>query len=204
MPLIEFALNLSWIYALLIGPLAWFVARAYRKNFLKAIIVWRTPDSLLLTVIYFISTLLLLIVGMACFFNYLKEANPQLIAKYRDLTFICVNLWLGSTGLFIALRMLLVQVLMREGLMLNHFFFRIPIPSRILQWEQICDYYTQNDYPSIIFQIIYRAEGLKFKKVAISTPSHLQVFLKETLEASLDGEQEMPFYLFGRRKGVSE
>lgn len=205
MPIVKFILNIGLISAMLIAPALLLLATWYRKHFRKAVVVWRRPEAILATVSYFVFALLLTIVGMACLFNYLRDTsiNPAAATRYKEVAFICILFWVSGTLIFSALRFLMVQVILKEGIMLNHSLFRIPMHNQILSWDSICDYYTQTDYPNVVFTIIYKTEGLHFEKTQIYVPSHLQNFLKDTLDAKLDGEEDAPFFRFGRRKNVN-
>lgn len=205
MPIVKFILNIGLISAMLIAPALLLLASWYRKHFRKAVVVWRRPEAILATVSYFIFALLLTIVGMACLFNYLRDTgiNPDAANRYKEIAFICILFWISGTIVFSALRLLLVQVILKEGIMLNHRFLRLPMHNRILPWDAICDYYTQTDYPNVVFTIIYKVDNLTFDKTQIYVPSHLQNFLKDTLDAKLDGEEDAPFFRFGRRKNVN-
>lgn len=207
MTVISFILNLGFISALLLGPSILILASWYRKYFANAVIVWRRPEAILTTVSYFIFSLILTIIGVACLFNFLRDVNvpsePLAAERYKSVALICLSFLVSSSMFFVALRLLLVQVIVRKGIMLNHAIFRIPRPHQILLWDDICDYYTQTDYPNVIFTIIYKTEDATFQKVAIHVPSHLQTFFKNILEAKLDGDIDMPFFRFGKRKGVN-
>ncbi len=204
MPFIKLFMNIGMLSALLLGPAVLVLALWYRKIFSGSFMIWRRPEAIMLFVAYLVGSLILIIFGTACFFNYSKHSlipeNAQMATDFKDMAFICFSFFISVTFFFLACRILLVQVITEKGIMLNHRIFRIPIPNRLIKWNQLSDYYVQRDYPNAIVNIIYKTEGMIFKKAEIPVPSFLQEQVKEILDSQLDGDNDLILYRFMQHK----
>lgn len=204
MPLLKFCLNISFLCAFLLAPAILVLAVWYRKAFNNVLMMWRSPESVFATIAYFIQSLIWLIVGVSFFFNYISERPSSHFSaeKNGDIAMLCLSLLMATSILFLAARTLFVQVVTHKGIMLNHFLLRIPHINNLITWNNLADYYIQNDYPNVIFYLIYKKEDGTFERTAVNVPAHLHIHIKDLLDSKLDGMEGIPAYFWSKKKGI--
>lgn len=185
--LIQLLLNFSLLFAILIAPSVMMVSVWYRKNLGKPVFLWPKPEMVLLTIVFFIISLMLFIVGVSCCFTHFGYLDPGKFSglagrQFLNLGLSCFLLIAGLSMVYYAARRLLVQMVMETGLMLNKGV--LPIPNRLyaLEWESIVDYYIVPDYPNVSFTFIVTEKELEYDRRSIKVP----IYLKEDFQAFLD------------------
>lgn len=185
--LIQMLLNLSLLFAILIGPSILMISNWYRRNQGKPVFYWPKPEMVLITIGFFVLSLVLFIVGVSCFFTYFGYLDPGRMSGIASAQFLnaglsCMFLIIGMSMTYMALRKLLVQMVMENGLLLNKGVVPVPSSLFVMEWEQIVDYYVVPDYPNVSFTFIVREENMKFSRKPIRVP----IYLKEDFQAFLD------------------
>lgn len=185
--LIHLLLNLGLLFAILVGPSVFMVSMWYRKNQGKPVFYWPKSEMVLITISFFVLSLVLFIVGISCFFTYFGYLDPGGMAGYASTQFLnaglaCMFFIIGMSLVYMALRKLLVQMVMENGLLLNKGILPVPNSLFVLEWKQIVDYYVVPDYPNVSFTFIVSGDDLKFERKAIKVP----IYLKEDFQAFLD------------------
>lgn len=183
----NFLLNISLIFSMLLAPVILASAIWYRRSLGKPTFVWNLPEMVVVTIVFFVASLLLVIVGVSCFFSqwgYLDSLHIQ--AGFRDQYFTlgvsCILFLAGFGLLYLAMRKLMVQVVMDKGILLNEKLFPLPGSLKMVQWNEICDYYIVPDYPNAICNFIVKTSDLSYDRYAIKVP----IFLKEDFIAFLE------------------
>lgn len=204
MPILKLILNLGLLSAFVIAPAFFTLGMWYRKSFSRMLMIWRRPEAIMATFVFFILGMILSIVAISCLFNYFKypglTPNGIPTDKLKEVALICFSFFWALTILFFVARMLMVQIITEEGIVKNHTIFKIPLAHKVIRWENFTDYYITNDYPNVVFTIIYKsAEEFTFKRTTIPAPAHLQPHLKALLDAKLDGDYSVSFPR-GKRK----
>lgn len=182
-------LNISLLFAILIAPAILLVSFWYRSSLGKPLFEWPRQEMVMLTIVTSALALILLIIGISCFFTNMGYINPNgfpSIFQNRFLNFglSCMLLIAGLSMIYFAFRRLLVQVVLREGVMITR--GPIPFPSRsaLIRWESIVDYYTVPDYPNTVFTLIIRESDMQYRRQSLRVP----IYLKEDFQARLDDE----------------
>ncbi len=204
MPLLKFILNIGFLSAFLLAPAIFILAIWYRRTFTNILMMWRTPESVFATIAYLIQSLIWVIIGTSFFFNYLTAkaaGNPQ-PAQNMEIVLLCVSLFVSSSILFLAARSLFVQVITHKGIIVNHLLLRIPHLKQLIPWNHLSDYYVHNDYPNVVFHIIYTKEDGSFDRMTMNVPNHLHVHIKDLLDSKLDGMEGIPAYFGNKKKGI--
>ncbi|MEM7036565.1 MAG: hypothetical protein AAF570_06245, partial [Bacteroidota bacterium] len=130
--LIQLILNLSLLFAILVAPSILMVSLWYRKSLGKPVFSWAKPEMVLLTIVFFIVSLMLFIVGISCFFTHFGYLDPLSFpgissTQFFNLGLSCLLLVGGLAMVYFALRNLLVQMVMETGLIMNKGL--LPVPS---------------------------------------------------------------------------
>lgn len=204
MPLLNFILNIGFLCAFLLAPAILVLAVWYRRTFNNVLMMWRTPESVFATIAYLIQSLIWLIVGVSFFFNYISDGTNSHFTPEKNvaISLICFTLFVSSSIFFLAARTLLVQVITHKGIVINHFLLRIPHLHNVITWDNLADYYVQNDYPNVVFYLIYKKEDDSFERMAMNVPAHLQIHIKDLLDSKLDGMEGIPAYFWSKKKGI--
>lgn len=187
MPILTFILNLSLISALLLAPAILLLSFWYRRSINNAIIIWRRPESAVITIGYAITGLVFFIVGISCFFRYTISAPTQIATNnnLKDVGLICMLMFMSFSMIYIAARMTFVQIVTENGIFLNHSWIRIPDSRNLIEWEMLCDYYTHTDYPNTSFTIIYKCDN-EFWRSSIPVPAYHKENFEKILDLYLD------------------
>lgn len=185
--LIYLLLNVSLLFAILIAPSILMVSVWYRKNQGKPVFSWSKPEMVLLTIVFFVVSLMLFIIGVSCFFTHYGYLDPGKFpgiagSQFLNLGLSCMFLIAGLSTVYFAIRKLLVQMVMENGLLMNKGILPFPNALFVLKWEEIVDYYVVPDYPNVSFTFIVVAKELKYERKSIKVP----IYLKEDFQAFLD------------------
>lgn len=150
----------------------------------------------ILTIVFFVVSLSLFIVGVSCFFThfgYLDPSNFSGIAsnQFLNLGISCMLLIFGLSLVYYALRRLLVQMVKETGLVLNKGLLPFPNALFIMEWKDIVDYYIVPDYPNVSFTFITNHENkeLSYERKSVKVP----IYLKEDFQAFLDKKIYSPY-----------
>lgn len=186
---VKLILNLSLLFTILVAPSVMIISFWYRKSLGRPVFVWHKSEMVLLTVVFFILSLLLLIVGVSCFFSYWGYLDSLKFKAIPNTQFLNLGMscFLGIGGLsmaYLALRKLLVQMVMPKGVLLNKGFVSVPNAQNILEWTHIVDYYVVPDYPNAVFTFITSKAELTFERYSIKVP----IYLKDDFQNYLDKE----------------
>lgn len=191
--LIYLILNLSLLFAILVAPSILMVSVWYRKSLGKPVFQWHKPEMVLATIVFFILSLMLFIVGVSCFFThfgYLDPLNFTAIARtqFFNLGLSCMLAIGGLVMVYFAMRNLLVQMVMEKGLIMNRAILPVPNATQFVKWSSIVDYYVVPDYPNVAFTFIVQSEELKYERESVKVP----IYLKEDFQAYLDKQLYSP------------
>jgi hypothetical protein len=122
--------------------------------------------------------------------------------QYKDISMVCLGFLIGFSFVFAAARLLWVQVITDTGIIENHRFFFIPMIHKVIEWDTITDYYVKANYPNTVFHILYKKEEVRVQKIEVHVPSNLQNYFSQTLDAKLDGEDDIPMYRYRKSRGM--
>lgn len=188
---VKFILNISLIFSILVAPVFLAISVGYRKHLGKAVYSWHIPEMVLVTIVYFITSLLLFIVGFSCFFSHWGflgnvELGTSMSEQFLNLGVSCILLLAGLSMVYLGLRKVLVQLVMEKGIIMNEKIVPLPNSLRITKWDQIVDYYIVPDYPNAVFNFIVGEENLIFKRQVIKVP----IFLKDEFEGFLERKMD--------------
>jgi len=183
-------LNLSLMASMLLAPSTVLIAWWYRQQFSGTMMVWKKPELVILTILYSAAALVLFIVGFSCFVYYIDYENrfvgemSQLYSKKLliNLAALCALGIAALSAFYAAARMLFVQVITHHGIILNDRLVRIPDYRNTLKWESIADYYLTPDYPNAIYTLIVRTGNMKFERISLRVPMHLQEAFEDILD----------------------
>ena len=175
---------------MLLAPVILAGAVIYRKKLGKADFVWNISEMVLVTIVFFIVSLLLVIVSVTCFFSHWGYLNALqlesgLQGHFLSLGVSCALFLAGMTMIYVALRKVLVQMVTREGVMLSEKMIPLPGSLMIVKWDDIADYYIVPDYPNAVCNFIVnddRRSDLKFQRYSIKVP----IFMKEDFIAYME------------------
>lgn len=187
MTLIKLILNFSLLFSLLIAPCFILMAYWYRKQLTKTLLIWKTPELVIITITFSVIALIMFIVGASSFFTYFDVLDSSQIAqidkgKFLSIGVICAVSLLGLVLTYVALRMLLVRVITEKGVVMNDRIFRIPDFRHIVQWHEVSDYYLVSDYPNVIFTLIVQKQALQFERISIRVPVYIREDFEELVE----------------------
>lgn len=152
--------------------------------------VWKKPEMVIFTISFSIFALILFIVGVSCFFTdwgYLESRQIEEMGngQFERMGWVCMLL-LGATALiYVAIRLLLVQVVSHQGIVVNDRLFRIPDFRNVIEWHEISDYFLVSDYPNVVFTLIVQQDALKFSKANICVPVYVRDEFETLLETKM-------------------
>lgn len=190
MVLVNLLLNFSLLLSLLIAPCLVLMAYWYRKKSNQPIMIWKKPEMVVVTITFSITALILFIVGISCFFTkmgYVNSIQTQNIPAhhFEHIGFICMLL-LGALALiYVAIRLLLIQVITQDGIIVNSRILRIPDYRNVIEWHEISDYYSVPDYPNVMFTLIIQKEALKYTRVTLCVPIYMRDDFESLLERKM-------------------
>lgn len=192
--LIYLILNLSLLFAILVGPSIMMVSMWYRKNLGKPVFQWHKPEMVMLTIVFFIVSLVLFIVGVSCFFTYfgyLDSINFPGIAKtqFFNLGLSCMLLIAGLVMVYFSMRKLLVQMVMEDGIYLNRALLPVPNATQLIEWIAIADYYQAPDYPNVAFTFIVQEDEMKYSRQTVKVPHYFKEDFQNYLDKQLYSAQ---------------
>ena len=201
MPILTFILNLSLISALLLAPAILLLSYWYRRSIRNAIMVWRRPESAVITIGYAITALVFFIVGVSCFFRYTMNVPMQNVqnTNLKDVGLICMLAFLSVSMFYMAARISLVQIVTENGIFLNHTWARFPDSRNIIEWDMLCDYYIYTDYPNTVFTVIYKKDR-EFWRNPIPVPAYHKENFERVLDIYLDSARSHKGKIISRRK----
>ena len=187
--MINLLLNISLLFALLIAPSILMVSLWYRKDQGKPVFIWPKPEMVILTIVFFVVSLSLFIVGVSCFFTHFGYLDPGKFSgiasnQFLNLGTSCMLLIAGLSTVYYALRRLLVQMVKEGGLVLNKGLLPFPNSLFVMEWKNIVDYYIVPDYPNVSFTFITNNidKELAYDRKSVKVP----IYLKEDFQAFLD------------------
>lgn len=185
--IIDLMLNLSLVFAILIAPSMLLLSVWYKKSLGKPVFSWPKSEMVLLTIIFFVVALVLFIVGVSCIFTYFGYLDPIRfpginVRQFLNLGLACNFAVLGLAFVYIGMRNILVQLVMERGVLVNKGLLPLRHNVRLLDWNQIVDYYIVPDYPNITVTFIVAEEQMRFDRFSIKVP----VYLKDEFQAFLD------------------
>ena len=184
----ELLFNISLLLAILVTPCLLLLAYWYRRQLDETLMVWKRPEMVVVTIVFSVAVLVLFIVGVSCFFSYKGELDHipsrSAISPDKWLKFGLICMLLGASLLFMygVLRMLLVQVITEQGIVVNDRLLRIPDPKNIIEWHEISDYYVISDYPNAVYTFIIQKQALKFQRFSLRLPTYIQEDFETLLE----------------------
>jgi hypothetical protein len=185
--LIDLMLNLSLVFAILVAPSMLLLSIWYKKSLGKPVFAWPKSEMVLLTIIFFVVSLVLFIVGVSCIFTYFGYLDPIRfpginVRQFLNLGMCCNLLVLGLAMVYVGMRKLLVQSVMETGVIVSHGILPLNNAVKLLTWSEIVDYYIVSDYPNITVTFIVAQENLTFDRHSIKVP----VYLKDEFQSFLD------------------
>jgi hypothetical protein len=185
--IIDLMLNASLVFAMLLAPSLLVVAHWYRRSMGKPIFSWPKPEMVLLTIVFFILALMLFIVGVSCFFTYFGYLDPVKlpmfnIRQFFNLGLACFLAIGGLTMVYFCMRKILVQMVVENGLLLQRGLFPLRNSLRMLEWNQIVDYYIVPDYPNLTVTFIVAGDNMSFDRHSIKVP----IYLKDDFQTFVD------------------
>ncbi len=182
-------LNISLLFSLLLAPSVLMVAMWYRKDQGKPVFIWPKPEMVILTIVFFVVSLSLFIVGVSCFFTHFGYLDPGKFSSIASNQFLnlgvsCMLLIAGMSMVYYALRRLLVQMVKEGGLVLNKGLLPFPNSLFVMEWKDIVDYYIVPDYPNVSFTFItnHELKELSYERKSVKVP----IYLKEDFQTFLD------------------
>lgn len=184
---IDLLLNLGLVFAMLIAPGALLLSLWHRQGLGKAVFSWPKSEMILLTIVFFVIALVLFIVGVSCIFTYFGYLDPIrfpgiMVRHFLHLGICCIVTVAGLAMLYLSLRNILVQSVMERGVVLTRGVLPLRGSVRLLEWEEIVDYYIQPDYPNITVTFIVAEPHMRFERHSIKVP----VYLKDEFQSYLD------------------
>ena len=187
MAIVKLIFNFSLIFSLLVAPSLVLIAYGYRRQLTGTLLVWKRPEMVLITISFSVLALILFVVGVSCFFSYggyLESTQIQQIDKrvFLNLGIICMLSGVALFMIYIAIRLLLVQIVSDRGIVLNDRVLRVPNYRNTIEWHEIYDYYLVSDYPSVIYNFIIQKQAMDFHRVSLRVP----VFMRDEFENLLE------------------
>lgn len=187
-------LNLGLLSALLITPAILLMAYWYRKQMPSTLMEWKKPELVIITVAAAVAAVMIFIVGLTSLFTqfgYLKSGligeNSKLIM--RDLSLLCLFSFASLTSIYMAIRLLLVQVITHKGIVMNDRIFRIPNFKTVLYWSEIADYYVNSDYPNVVFTLIIRQDDVTYERISLKVPVYYRDRFERLLEEKMENSE---------------
>jgi len=190
MATLKLIVNFSLIFSLLIAPCIMLIAYWYRGQFQQTLIAWKRPEMVVVTIIFSVLGLILFVVGISCFFSYggyLQSREINQIDKdiFLYLGIICGLLGMALAIIYAALRLLLVQIIMERGIVVNNPLTRIPNVQNIIEWHEISDYYLVSDYPNVVFNLITQRKRMDLSRMILRVPVYLREDFEHLLETRI-------------------
>ncbi|MFN0203245.1 MAG: hypothetical protein ACKVTZ_17085 [Bacteroidia bacterium] len=202
---LKFIFNIGLLSAILFAPTFLLMSHWYRKGIRSVLMRWRRPEASFLTIVYAILSIIFFTIGVSCFFNYWKyqpSGTPNGISpeRLRDIGAISSLFLAAMTLVFVSFRMLFVQIITEQGIILNRSFLRVPNVRDVIEWHEVCDYFVVEDYPNATFHITYQREG-DFLRASLPVPTHQKQNFSELLDFYLDKKCTVSGYSsIGKRK----
>jgi len=170
----------------------------YRKRLSDTVMLWRKPEMVIITIVFSVASLILFLVGISSVFTYFdlnlfdNVYNPvEDRDKFKQLGLVCGLLLFALVATYTSIRMLLVRVITRKGIVKNDRFFRIPDFRNIVPWENICDYYLVSDYPNVIFTLIIQENAMKYSRISLPVPVYVREEFEELLESKMNSSKDL-------------
>ncbi len=190
MATLKLIVNFSLIFSLLIAPCIMLIAYWYRGQFQQTLIAWKRPEMVVVTIIFSVLGLILFVVGISCFFSYggyLQSREISQIDKdiFLYLGVICGLLGMALAIIYAAIRLLLVQIIMERGIVVNNPLTRTPNVQNIMEWHEISDYYLVSDYPNVVFNLITQRKRMDLSRMILRVPVYLREDFEHLLETRI-------------------
>ncbi len=190
MATLKLIVNFSLIFSLLIAPCIMLIAYWYRGQFQHTLIAWKRPEMVVVTIIFSVLGLILFVVGISCFFSYGGYLQSREINKIDKDIFLYLGVICGLMGMalaiiYAALRLLLVQIIMERGIVVNNALTRIPNVQNIIEWHEISDYYLVSDYPNVVFNLITQRKRMDLSRMILRVPVYLREDFEQLLETRI-------------------
>ena len=159
----------------------------YRRQMANTLMIWKTPELVIVTITFSVVALIFFIVGASSLFTYYDVLDSTRLpnldkGKFLSIGVICAVSVLGLALTYIALRMLLVRVITDQGIVMNDRFFRIPDFRHVIHWHEISDYFLISDYPNVIFTLIVQKQALQFERTSVRVPVYIREDFEELVE----------------------
>jgi hypothetical protein len=182
-------LNISLLFSILIGPAFLLVAHWYRASLGRPLMEWPRQEMVMATILSAVTALILLAIGVSCFFTYLGFIDIHRLPsffhrQYFHFGLSCVFFISGLTMCYLALRRVLVQLVLPQGVMLHKGVLPMPRRSGVVAWSSIVDYYVQSDYPNTVFTLMVKESDLKYQRMSLRVP----IYLKDEFQQQLDAQ----------------
>jgi hypothetical protein len=187
-------LNLGLLSALLITPAILLMAYWYRKQMPSTLMEWKKPELVIITVAAAVAAVMIFIVGLTSLFTQFGYLKSGLIgenskAVMRDLSLLCLFSFFSLSFIYLAIRMLLVQVITHKGIVMNDRIFRIPNFKTVLYWNEIADYYVNSDYPNVVFTLIIRQDDVTYERISLKVPVYYRDRFERLLEEKMENSE---------------
>ncbi|MFK7973092.1 MAG: hypothetical protein AB8F95_22165 [Bacteroidia bacterium] len=186
-------LNLGLLSALLISPAILLMAYWYRKQMPNTIMEWKKPELVLITVVAAVAAVVIFIIGLTSLFTHLGYLKSGFVANgdrvMRDLSLFSLFAFASLSTLYIATRILLIQVVTHKGIVMNDKIFRIPNFKTVLYWKEIADYYVKSDYPNVVFTLIIREDDVTYERISLKVPVYFRDRFERLLEEKMENSE---------------
>ena len=184
---VSFIFNLSLLFGVVAAPTFLLIAYKYRKGIGAPVYVWHKPELVIVTIVFFVLSLISLIVGVSFFFShfgYIESLQIEQLSKAQHLKYgiSCMLMLSGFVTAYMGLRLIMVNIVTEDGIILNEKYIPFPSSRNLLMWDEISDFYVQPDYPNTQFTFIVKDGGVSFNRISLKVP----IFLKEDFEAHLE------------------
>lgn len=193
--IVHVLLNMGLLGALFVAPGILLVASWYRGHLQEPILIWKKPELIIATILFAVAVLILFITGISCLFSYLsfesfaqetrekaKTIKPNV---FLSISILCLLGIVSLSAIYMALRLVLVQVITRRGIVMNDRLTRIPDYRNTIRWDMISDYYIVPDYPNAVYTLIVRAEALHYERISLRVPLYLREIFEDMLELQM-------------------
>lgn len=187
-------LNLGLLSALLITPAILLMAYWYRKQMPSTLMEWKKPELVIITVAAAVVAVMIFIVGLTSLFTQFGYLKSGLIGEnsklfMRDLSLLCLFSFVSLATMYMAIRLLLVQVITHKGIVMNDRIFRIPNFKTVLYWNEIADYYVNSDYPNVVFTLIIRQDDVTYERISLKVPVYYRDRFERLLEEKMENSE---------------
>ncbi len=189
---VQILFNISLLFALVVAPVFFAMSLWYRKNVGKAAMLWPMPEMVVVTIVTFVLSLLLMIVGVSCLFSYwgLFESGGQIVKAHESFFRVGISsfLFLFGIGLvYLGLRKMMLQFVLDRGILFYERFFPFPAQTSLIGWENVIDFFQQTDYPNVVFQLIIDNQNLRFNRLTLRVPIYLKEEFLHYMEKKIAG-----------------